>query len=76
MRLVHKTFVKLSEDEIKELKDMEGPIFDLVSEFRGACERKGEIEDEALDECEFCGNQLLKAYNDFIYALKVYGNFE
>ena len=76
MRLIHKTYVELSEKETKALKDMEGTIYNLVSEFQGACERKGEIEDEALEECETYGAKLLKAYYDFIYALKTYGDFE
>jgi len=76
MRLVHKTYVELSERETKELKDMERTLYDLVFEFRGACEDKGEIEDEALEECEAYGNQLLDAYNSFIDVLKTYGNFE
>ena len=76
MRLIQKTYVELSKDEIEALKDMEGPIFNLVSEFRGACERKGEIEDEVLEDCEAYGEQLLKAYNNFIYALRTYGDFE
>ena len=76
MRLVHKTYVELSEEEIEALKDMEGPIYNLVSELRGACEDKGEIEDVALEDCEADGTRLLKAYNNFIYALRTYGNFE
>ena len=76
MRLIHKTYVELSEKETKALEDMEETIFNLVSEFRGACERKGEIEDEALEDCEAYGEQLLKAYNDFTYALRTYGSLE
>lgn len=76
MRFTHKTYVELSGNEIEALKDMEETIYNLVSEFQGACEDKGEIEDEALEACEADGTQLLKAYNNFIYTLRTYGNFE
>lgn len=76
MRLIHKTYVELSEKETKALKDMEETIYNLVFEFRGACENKGEIEDEALEDCEYYGNQFLKAYNEFTSALEIYGNFK
>ena len=76
MRLIRKSYVQLTQKEIEAVKGMEEIIFNLASQFHGACKANGEIEDEAVDNCNFFSEQLLRAYNEFVDTLRTYGNFE